>query len=103
MSQGVDTDVTSRSLHWHSSSLGRSCSAWRSDHVRELDPVAARLFGHRRPGGVDNDDGDCDEDDQSSRGSGDFDNYEDDDHDDGDVRLIEQNMTIPSQLDDLQL
>ena len=39
----------------------------------------------------------------SSRGSGDFDNYEDDDHDDGDVRLIEQNMTIPSQLDDFQL
>ena len=57
----------------------------------------------RRPGSDDGYDYDCDEDDQSSRGSGDFDNYEDDDHDDGDVRLIEQNMTIPSQLDDFQL
>ena len=30
----------------------------------------------------------------------DFDNYEDDDYDDSDARLIEQNMAIPSLLDE---
>ena len=58
--------------------MRRVVNQWCSDAVR-------------RPGSDDDYDYDCDDAGQSSQGSSDFDNY-----DDGDTRLIEQNMAFPS-------